>query len=128
MSVRRTAGRYLTMCAVQCITQSSLLQYSTVRGNDFYLAWDIFSGCCDCISDSALDSAAAWDLHSCHEDASDVVLTQDSSQLFCIVDGVQFWTADESNMASYEIMMEISVGIGCAVRCDQKIGILKIRC
>ena len=66
-----------------------------------------------------LQAAAAGNLHAEDGHALDVVAAQDLGQLFAVIHSVQLRAADEGYLAAHKLLMEIGVGIGCAVRCNQ---------
>lgn len=59
--------------------------------------------------------------------APDVVAAQNFGQLLGVIHHIQLWAADERHAAANEILMEVAVGIGRAVRRDEQVCPVKIR-
>lgn len=53
--------------------------------------------------------------------APDVVAAQNFGQLLGVIHHIQLWAADERHAAANEILMEVAVGIGRAVRRDEQV-------
>ena len=74
-----------------------------------------------------LQSAAAGNLHACDSNALDVIVSQDGSQFLGIVNAVKLGATHQRHLAAHELLVEIGVGVGRAVRCDQQLRPIEIR-
>ena len=74
----------------------------------------------------AFDATATRNLHANDGYALDIILCNDTGQLFGIVSLVQLGTADQRDAITDELVMEIAVGVGGTVSSDEQIGTVKI--
>lgn len=75
---------------------------------------------------SVFDAAAAGNFHAYHGDAFNVVIRNDLSKFFSVVAFIQLRTANERDLVSDKVLVEIPVRIGSAIRGNKQIGIVKI--
>ena len=73
-----------------------------------------------------LKTAAAGHLHPHERYAAHVVCVQYLAELFGVIDGVELGTAYEQRSAVYEILVEAAVGVGGAVRCNEKMRTVEV--
>ncbi len=76
---------------------------------------------------SRLDPAAARDLHADNGHALDLVVADDLGELLGVVHGIQLRTSDECHMSVDEIVVEVSVCVGGAVRGNEELRTVKVR-
>ena len=84
----------------------------------------VFKGCFR----SSLQAAAARNFHADNGHALNVIVPDDLSQLFGIVDIIQLGTSDQCDLTLHKLFMHIGVGISRAVRCDQQLRIIVEMC
>ena len=102
-------------------------QNSSIRGNGIHLPWKEFSACFHGIYGSLLDSAAAGDFHAHDGHALNIVLADDLCKLLAVVYRIQFWTSDQGNLSLNEILVEICIGVGSTICCNEKVCSVKVR-
>ena len=96
-----------------------LIQNFSVNGDGDHLPGNELSAGLKRLFCRHLQAAAAGHLHAEDGHALDVVAAQDLSELFAVIHSVQLRAADKGHLAAHKLLMEIGVGIGRAVRCNQ---------
>ena len=96
-----------------------LIQNFTIDGDGDHLPRNELSAGLKRLFRRHLQAAAAGHLHAEDGHALDVVIANNLGQLFAVIHSIQLRAADESHLAAHKLLMEIGVGIGRAVRCDQ---------
>ncbi len=58
--------------------------------------------------------------------ALNIVLADDLCKLLAVVYRIQFWTSDQGNLSLNEILVEICIGVGSTICCNEKVCSVKV--
>ena len=103
-----------------------LFQYLPFGGYCVHLPRDEFAACFKRVLRSVLYAAAAKNLHADYSYALDIVVGDNLSKLFGVVDIVELRTADYSDVILYKTLVEAAVSVRCAVCGDEQIGTVEV--
>jgi len=103
------------------MVSSSRIDYLPVEREGDNLPGDELAGSLQRLLRGHLKPAAAWNLHAHDGDGLDVVLAQYLRQLLRVVHGVKLGASDNRHLAAHELLMEVRVCVGRAVRRDEQL-------
>lgn len=100
---------------------SAIASYFSVDGKRDHAPRDEFAAGFEGVFGCRFDAAAAGYFHPHDGQTPDVVAAQNFGQLLGVIHHIQLRAADERHAAANEILMEVAVGIGRAVRRDEQV-------
>ena len=103
-----------------------LIQNFSIDGDGHNLPRNELSTGLQCLFFGHLQTASAGHLHTEDSHTLNVVIAKDLGELFAVIHSVQLRAADQGHLALHKFLMEIGVGVGCAVRCNQKLCARKV--
>lgn len=100
----------------------------SICGDGVHLPGEKFTAGLQGIYGCILDSAAAGDFHAHNGDAFNIVLADDLGKLFTVIHRVKFRTSDKGDLTFDKILVEVCIGIGCTVCCNEQVCSVEIWC
>ena len=107
-------------------TRRSLAEYLSVCGNYYYVPRDEFAAILQRLLCGHFNAAAARNFHPYDSYTLDVVVFDYFRQFLRVIDVIQFRTADKSDFVLDESVVEIAIGICCAVCRYQQVCSLEV--
>ena len=92
------------------------------------MARNLFATGLDCSFYCMFHTSAARHFHSDNSNALDVVILDDSRQLFGVITLVKLRTTDKRNSVTDKLIVEIAVTISSTIGSNEKVRLVKIRC
>ena len=104
----------------------SLLDDLSVRTNGYDRKGNIFITAGQRSLHSIAQTATARYSHPGDSNGPDIVVLKDFGQLFRIVHHVKLGATNQCYLIAHEILVEVAIGIRCAISSNQQIRIVKI--
>ena len=115
-----------TLSTQLSVPRASLHQYlfqnPAITGDGYHLPREEFAAVFQGRFCGSLEATAAWHLHTENSYALYIILTDDFRQLLTVISLIQLWTANHGYFPFHEILMDIGIGIGGTIRCNQQLG------
>ena len=110
-----------------CVNLLPSYFYNTaVRRNNSHFKRNILTACFYRTFYRILHTAAARHCHSCEGNTLYIVITEYLCQLFGVINSIELRTADERDLPTDKIMVEVSVGVSCAIGSDKQISTVEV--
>ena len=103
-----------------------LFKNFSVCCNCYNLPGQGFTTCLDCVFYCILKTAAAGDFHTDYLYTLYIVVLYNLGEFFRVISFVKFGATNESDVIADEVIVEVAVGIGCAVCSNKEICVLKV--